>query len=106
MPLERDIHALAPDPEWPDIKIDTVNLSVEQALHEIVKKCYDIRQDDRLLRQLVSVSEIERGKYFQKLRAEYRIRREFFNFTVSLPRRAKDISDAIRLLGFNVRNEE
>jgi erythronate-4-phosphate dehydrogenase len=106
LPLERDIHALAPDPGWPDIKIDMVNVSGEQALHEIVKKCYDIRQDDRLLRQLVSVPEIERGKYFQKLRAEYRLRREFFNFTVSLPRRAKELSDAIRLLGFNVRNEE
>ena len=69
----------------PEIKIDVMKLSFEQALREIVKECYDIRLDDQLLRQLAALPETERGKYFQKLRAEYRIRREFFNFTVSLP---------------------
>lgn len=106
LPIDRDINALVPDPTVPEIKMDPVKLSIEQALREIVKECYDIRLDDRLLRHLVSVPETERGTYFQKLRAEYRTRREFFNSTVSLPNNAAEISDKLRLLGFKVNNRE
>ncbi|MGD1046831.1 MAG: 4-phosphoerythronate dehydrogenase [Bacteroidota bacterium] len=109
LPIERDINALVPDPALPEIKIDTLKLSTEQALYAIVKECYDIRLDDRLLRQLVSLSEKDRGKYFHKLRAEYRVRREFFNSTVSLPSKAnnaKEITDVLRLLGFKVKDEK
>ncbi|MGD0037743.1 MAG: 4-phosphoerythronate dehydrogenase [Bacteroidota bacterium] len=106
LPIDQDINTLVPDPTLPEIKIDMIKLSIEQALREIVKECYDIRLDDRLLRQLISLLETERGKYFQKLRAEYRIRREFYNSTVSLPNKAKEIVDVLRLLGFKVKNEE
>jgi erythronate-4-phosphate dehydrogenase len=109
LPIDRDINSLVPDPALPEIKIDMIKLSIEQALREIVKECYDIRLDDRLLRQLISLPETERGKYFQKLRAEYRVRREFFNSTVSPPHKAnkaKEIADVLRLLGFKVKNEE
>jgi len=104
LPIERDINTLVPDPALPDIKIDTLKLSVEQTLREIVKECYDIRFDDTLLRPLAALPETERGKYFQKLRAEYRVRREFFNSTVSLSDEAKEITPVLRLLGFNVKS--
>jgi len=104
--LDRDINALVPAPVLPELKIDTVKKSCEQVLREIVKECYDIRLDDRLLRQIVSLPEIERAQYFQKLRAEYRIRREFFNTTVSLPNSAKEIFIMLQLLGFKVKNQE
>jgi erythronate-4-phosphate dehydrogenase len=104
LPIDRDINTLVTDAALPEIKIDSIKLSFEQALREIVKKCYDICFDDRLLRRLVSLPETERGKYFQKLRGEYRIRREFFNSTVSLPNREKEIADVLRLLGFKVKN--
>jgi len=45
-----------PDHDVPEINIDVMKLSSEQALREIVKNNYDIRLDDRLLRQLVSAS--------------------------------------------------
>jgi erythronate-4-phosphate dehydrogenase len=106
LPLDRDINALVPAPVLPELKIDTVKKSCEQVLREIVKECYDIRLDDRLLRQIVSLPEIERAQYFQKLRAEYRIRREFFNTTVSLPNSAKEIFIMLQLLGFKVKNQE
>jgi erythronate-4-phosphate dehydrogenase len=106
LPHERDIHTLVPDPVSPEIKIDTKKLSMEHALREIVKKCYDIRFDDRLIRQLGSVPVTERGRYFRKLRAEYRIRREFFNTTLSMPNTAKEISNVLRLLGFKVNIED
>jgi erythronate-4-phosphate dehydrogenase len=105
LPIDRDMNTLVPDPVVPEINIDVMKLSPEQALREIVKNNYDIRLDDRLLRQLVSLPGTERGKYFQSLRAEYRMRREFFNSTVSLPETAKGIAHTLRLLGFNLKNE-
>ena len=106
LPVDRDIKKLVPNPALPEIKIDTTKLSSGQALRQVVKECYDICFDDRLLRKLVSIPETERGKYFQKLRAEYRVRREFITSTVSLPNKANEISDVLRLLGFKVKNEE
>ena len=105
LPIDRDINTLVPDHDVPEINIDVMKLSSEQALREIVKNNYDIRLDDRLLRQLVSLPGTERGKYFQSLRAEYRIRREFFNSTVSLPETAKGIAHTLQLLGFKVKHE-
>ncbi len=106
IPIDSDINTLVPDPAQPEIKIGSVNLSIEQVLREIVKEYYDIRVDDQLLLQLVSLPEIEHGRYFQRLRAEYRIRREFFTSTVTLPNAAEEIADVLRLLGFKVKNEE
>jgi erythronate-4-phosphate dehydrogenase len=109
LPIDRDVNMLVPDPAFPEIKIDAMNLSIEQGLREIVTTCYDICLDDRLLRQLVSLPDMERGNYFQKLRAEYRTRREFFNSTVSLPYKAneaKEIAHVLRLLGFKVKTED
>ncbi|MCX6121630.1 MAG: 4-phosphoerythronate dehydrogenase [Ignavibacteriales bacterium] len=105
LPVDRDMNTLVPEPALPEIKNDALNISHEHALREIVRQCYDIRLDDRLLRLLVSLPETERGKYFQKLRAEYRIRREFFNYTVFLPNEAKEIARVLHLLGFKVNTE-
>jgi hypothetical protein len=55
---------------------------------------------------LASVPDTDRGEYFQKLRAGYRIRREFFNFSVSLVTKAneaREVADVLRLLGFKVK---
>jgi erythronate-4-phosphate dehydrogenase len=104
-PVHQDMKTLVPDPAQQEIKIDTMKFSWESMLREIVKECYDICLDDRCLRSLGDVPETERGRYFQKLRAEYRIRREFFNFTVSLINKvneAEDFTRVLRLLAFNV----
>ena len=93
IPFDRNINAPLYGEELPEIKIDASKFSFEQTLREIVRHCYDICLDDRSLRQLISLQETERGKYFQKLRAEYRIRREFFNSTVSLPNKENEIAD-------------
>ncbi len=103
-PIDQRINTLVPDPALPEIKIDTNQASIEQILRDIVKQCYDIYTDDRLLRQILSLPEQDRGKYFSKLRAEYRIRREFFNSTVSVSDEAKNIAEVLRLLGFKVKD--
>jgi erythronate-4-phosphate dehydrogenase len=101
--VDRDIKKLVPDPALPEIKIDTTELSFEQSLRKIVKECYDICLDDQCLRQLVTIREKERGKYFQNLRADYRMRREFFNFTVSLLHKAEEFAGVLQMLGFKIK---
>jgi erythronate-4-phosphate dehydrogenase len=79
---DQEINTLIPDSALPEIRVNEIHTSVQQTLRDIVNQCYDINVDDRLLRQIISFPEEERGKYFSRLRSEYRIRREFFNYTI------------------------
>jgi len=66
----------------------------EDALRGIIRKVYDITADDAALRA--------NPKQFDKLRADYPVRREFFNTTLTL----RDASDSLRrklgALGFRL----
>ena len=101
-PIDLEINASLLDPVVREIKIDTIRGSILQTLRGIVKQCYDISVDDRLLRQIISLPEEERGKYFSRIRTEYRIRREFFNYTVCVDGEAKSLLNVLQLLGFKV----
>jgi erythronate-4-phosphate dehydrogenase len=101
-PIDLEINASLLDPVVREIKIDTVHASIQQTLRNIVKQCYDINTDDRLLRQIISLPEEERGKYFARLRTEYRIRREFFNYTIRMDSEAKSLFNMLQLLGFKM----
>jgi erythronate-4-phosphate dehydrogenase len=100
---DQDINGLMPDPALPEINVESIHTSMQQTLHDIVKQCYDINSDDRLLRQIKSIPEQDRGKFFSKLRTDYRIRREFFNYTVCVGSEAQSLVDVLQLLGFKVR---
>ena len=65
-----------------------------------VRQGYDIEVDDMMLREAVALSANERGAYFMKLRAEYRIRREFFTRTVELTSSQVSIQATLEQLGF------
>jgi len=54
----------------------------EDALRQAVLTVYDIEADDARLRQLTATPEAEQGAYFDRLRKEYPVRREFTNTTV------------------------
>lgn len=77
-------------------------LSEEQEiLAYSVRQVYDIEYDDALLRKIVDVPQNERGAYFMKLRADYRVRREFFNSAVELLPHQMSAVNALQALGFN-----
>jgi erythronate-4-phosphate dehydrogenase len=102
--IDRDVDALIPNPEFPDIIIDNNIASKEELLRNMVKQCYDINADDQLLRKILSLPEQDRGEYFSGLRSNYRIRREFINRTVDVPDELKEMAALFRSLGFKVRN--
>jgi erythronate-4-phosphate dehydrogenase len=74
--------------------VDVVRTAVQQA--------YDIEMDDRLLRQILTMDAAHHKAYFMKLRAEYRIRREFFNRTVILYPSQRSAETILKGLGFQI----
>lgn len=68
----------------PEVDLIEVKQDEPQWLHNIVHKVYPIYEDDRKLREIYAKPESEQGKFFDSLRKNYPIRREFHNTTVRL----------------------
>jgi erythronate-4-phosphate dehydrogenase len=103
---KQDIDNLVPPIGSPVIKPDNDDSSEEEFLRNIIRKCYDILADDKSLRNIISVPEEERAKYFSRLRSGYGIRREFFNRTVVLPANRNDLSGCMETLGFKIKIQQ
>jgi len=89
-----------PTAEVPDIGIECYDRSEEDIIREAVSSIYDIQRDNSALRKIQDLPAGERGSYFEKLRREYRQRREFFNTTVNLRHPKGRASEKISALGF------
>lgn len=69
---------LLPAPEVPEIDLRGVEAArTQDVLAYCVKKVYDIEQDDADLRHLLALAPREQAAWFDRLRKEYRRRREF-----------------------------
>jgi erythronate-4-phosphate dehydrogenase len=74
VPLQWDARAALP----PDITVELPEgLDNGALLRAAVLGCYDVRDDDRRLRYLPELAADERPGYFDRLRKEYPVRREF-----------------------------
>jgi erythronate-4-phosphate dehydrogenase len=101
--LDTEWEVKLPPPEVPYIeKIVNENDSFSEILFDIVFRVYDVREDDRNLRQILNLEGQEKRKFFDGLRANYHVRREFFNTELELKTENKKLKDSFRALGFNV----
>ena len=91
-----------PNPAVGRIVVPPSSRSKEEALLEIVGKCYDIESDDRSLRGIAHVKPDERRQFFQRLRSGYGVRREFFNSTVALSPAWTSLAEPLEAIGFRV----
>ncbi|MEX2191084.1 MAG: 4-phosphoerythronate dehydrogenase [Bacteroidota bacterium] len=83
------------------------HLSDEQAIVGFaVRRAYDIELDDSLLRAALNISRDDLGEYFMRLRAEYRARREFFNYEIELDSVRRTSTGALGQLGFKTTVKE
>jgi len=78
-----DPQAQLPPPPHPRLDLSQIDGSDEDVLRQAILTVYDIEGDDARLRGLSSLPEPEQGQYFDRLRKEYPVRREFTNTTVS-----------------------
>ncbi|MGA7160214.1 MAG: 4-phosphoerythronate dehydrogenase [Bacteroidota bacterium] len=91
-----------PKPAVERIVVQQGSDSNEEVFRKIVCQCYDIEFDDRALRSIANVLPEERRPFFARLRAEYRVRREFFTTVVELPPLLTGLAEPLRTIGFRV----
>ncbi len=93
LPSENWYPANIPLPVNPYISIDCKDRQEEDIVREAVLRTYEINEDSSKLRLTPSD--------FEKLRGDYRIRREFPAYTVELAGGTEKIREILRQLGFN-----
>jgi erythronate-4-phosphate dehydrogenase len=84
-----------PVPPVPRIEADVTGMDDEDALRKIIHQVYDITADDAALRRVGSAG-------FDKLRAEYPVRREFSNTSLHLAGCGQSLETKLRALGFRM----
>ena len=81
---------------------ETENLSFAALLHRTVSACYDICADDARLRSMLALPADAQPAFFDRLRKEYPVRREFSETAVSLDPALDELAQLLRGLGFAV----
>jgi len=123
------IEDFLPPPTVPQIKIDKISpdpaspkgyaeASTQTLLHEIVRQVYVINRDDFNTREIAMVEPEKRGKFFDDLRKNYPVRREFQNTTIILATestrlaaatsrgKTEDTENKLKGIGFKVKRQK
>jgi len=97
-----DTESFLPAPEVPELKINPEGANQQQLLLEVVRKIYDVKEDDSALRQILNKPVEQRARYFETLRQDYHIRREFHTTRIILESACKPVADKLAGIGFIV----
>jgi erythronate-4-phosphate dehydrogenase len=84
----------------PEPVTDTIEYNDDTAVQLAVMQTYDIRSDAIALRELISMPSGERGVYFDSLRKNYPIRREFTNRRINTKNLNNEMKQCLLELGF------
>ncbi len=77
-----------------------ISRHTEEILADIVRKGYDIEEDDRALRIMLSKPDDQRGSCFEQLRNEYPVRREFHSMKIIGENIDANLINTLKGLGF------
>jgi erythronate-4-phosphate dehydrogenase len=99
-----DAASFLPEPEVPELEINAGRKRDEELIRDAVRKIYDIRDDDKRMREILRLPEKERGEMFDGLRKEYPVRREFQNTQIKIAD-SKKIAEKLRGIGFLLSQE-
>ncbi len=88
-----------PDPLYKEITLSNDNPTI---IHSIVHQIYDITADDKALREIHHKPEDNQGTFFDLLRKNYPVRREFHNTTIRLKQNNPVLANQLDRLGFKV----
>ncbi len=93
-----------PEPEVPQVRLYPNPANHVETLVASVEAVYDIRRDDVRLRGIQSTRFGRAGEFFDNLRKEYQVRREFHNTRVVLERPCEAIARKLAGIGFKVQD--
>jgi erythronate-4-phosphate dehydrogenase len=105
LPANFDASDLLPPAEVPRLEMRTAGVTDEELLARAVEQIYRIQRDDRALRRIVDQPRENQGRFFDSLRKNYPIRREFHNTTVVLDPRRESLARKLNGIGFNVEGD-
>jgi erythronate-4-phosphate dehydrogenase len=91
-----------PAPEYPVIDTEISGHTSQETIAAVIKRAYDIERDDRALRMMLSFPSNERGAYFDRLRNEYPVRREFHSMAVRPDKPDDIVMPTLHALGFQM----
>jgi erythronate-4-phosphate dehydrogenase len=91
-----------PAPPFPKLELKNRRHDDVTTIRAAVRAIYNIRHDDMEMCKLTNLSEEERPVYFDKLRKDYPVRREFQNTKLLLHRTSKYLEQAFKGLGFEI----
>ena len=88
----------------PELALDVSDRATEDILREAVLAVYPIERDDAALRKVLALPREEQGKFFDGLRKNYPLRREFSSTRLRFSggRPPNSLAAALRGLGFHV----
>jgi erythronate-4-phosphate dehydrogenase len=94
-----------PPPTVPQIRIEKASLNQQAILCETVQQVYCINRDDFNTREIAMVEPEKRAKFFDDLRKNYPVRREFQN-TEIIVTEDKNLSKKLEGIGFRVKSDK
>lgn len=97
-----DVKNFLPVPEIPRLEVETRDATDDELLVRIAERIYSISRDDRDTRQIADQPPESRGRFFDALRKNYPVRREFQNTTVVLDKPRESLARKLRGIGFLV----
>ena len=104
---EFDVKSFLPDADLPQLEVKAKVGTEQQVLLEAVERIYDIKKDDSNLRWVLDRRQGKRGKFFDELRKDYRLRREFQNTRIILATEStENLSKKLKGIGFKVKSEK
>lgn len=115
-----EAEAFLPKPKVPLVNMDSTSGDEQSVLRNAVEQIYKISEDDRMLRQMLSKGEAERGAFFDGLRKNYPVRREFQNTEIMIATEAtedtenklkqnaamKNLTEKLVSIGFEVKRQK
>jgi erythronate-4-phosphate dehydrogenase len=87
------------------LKINPNSGDEQDMLRGAVEKIYKIREDDSKLRRILDVPAERKGKFFDDLRKNYPVRREFQNTKVIVKDKNSSLSKKLKGIGFLLAQE-
>lgn len=97
-----DVKDFLPAPEIPRVEIAIGDASDEELLAHAAERIYSVARDDRDTRKIADQPPETRGRFFDALRKNYPVRREFQNTTVVLDEPRESLARKLRGIDFAV----
>ncbi len=95
-----------PPPVVPQIQVDSTDPAEQELIHRTVEQVYAVGRDDFNTREILMVPPQKRGAFFDDLRKNYPVRREFGNTTVAVEDTDSCVAKAIAGIGFKVKRTQ